>query len=150
MIEQIKQEMLSQDKRCTAYPIFIVVEDKKIYGVDIDFSEGRERKDTDMIDFESHCCEACRQEYYENGSLPEECDESECNDSFIEYKIEKDVPNLYAGFFFTAKACKDHIENNRHHYNSTVHSYGISATHNIELREVMELLIGEENINLLK
>lgn len=149
-IETIKNGMLLQDNRSTAYPIFIVVEDKKIYGVDSNFScDGIERKDIDGIDRRRELCEEC-QEALENRELPEECENSECDESFLNYRIEKDVFNHRGAFFFTAQACNEHIEANRHHYNATAHSYAISAYHNPELRAVMVELIGEPNEHKLR
>ena len=148
-IEQLKNEMLVQDKRHTAWPIFVVVEDQKIYHVSDD-SDGKERKDADLIDLESDVCEECYAHHSEHGELPDECDNWECDGSFVTYRIEKDVPNMRAGFFFTADACNEHIKNQRHHYNATAKSYAISAYHNHHLREVMEYLVGEENADKLQ
>ena len=141
-LEFVRSEMLTQDKRGTAYPIFIVVEDKKVYGIDSDFADGRDRKDPDSGS-DHALCEECEKSYAEVGTYPEHCDE--CPDeSFVGYRIEKDVPNLRAGFFFTAYACKAHIGGNRHHYNETARSYAISAIHNAELKAVMGALVGGE------
>jgi len=144
-MDEIKQKMLTQNKRGTSYPIFIVVSDQRVYGFDSDWREGTERKDIDSIDIDSELCEDCKQGYYENGEIPDECEEWECDESFIGYRIEKDVPNLRAAFFFTAEACDAHIEANRHHYGKDAHSYAISAYHNSELQQVMQNIIGEEN-----
>jgi len=149
-MDEIKQKMLTQNNRGTSFPIFIVVRDEKVYGVASDWRDGVERKDIDSIDIESELCEACRTQYNEHNELPDECDEYECEDSFIGYKIEKDVFQSRGAFFFTAEACDKHIENNRHHYGSQAHSYAISAYHNYELQQVMEHLIGSENVLKLK
>lgn len=141
--------MLLQDKRGTAYPIFIVVEDKKIYGMDSDFSEDKERKDFDTIN-RSDFCKECQKLWDEGEELPEKCEDWDCLDSFINFKIEKNVPNMRAGFFFTANACNEHIEQNRHHYGKEAHSYAISAYHNDELKAVMVELIGEVNQHKLR
>lgn len=148
-IEAIKNGMLLQDKRSTSYPIFIVVEDRKIYGVDSDFSfDGRERKDDDYLD-RSCLCEECDELYEKDKELPEDCEECD-GDAFIYYRMERDTPNMRAAFFFTAQACNEHIERNRHHYNSTAHSYAISACYNYELQAVMVELIGEANVDKLR
>ena len=112
---------------------------KKIYGVDGDFSDGRDRKDSDFIDYKNDLCDECKKAC-EGGELPDECDNWECGGSFINYKIEEFVPNIRAGFFFSAKACDEHIANNRHHYNHTAKSYGISACYNHELQGVTEFI----------
>lgn len=134
-IPEIKHELLTQDNRSTSWPIFIIVEDRKVYGVGSDWADGKERKEEHD---EALCddCEAC----IENGpEMPEDCENCP-DDAFIYYKIEKDVPNLYGGFFFTAKAAQEHLDANRHHYNSTAHTYAISATHNSELQTVINYL----------
>lgn len=136
-MEELKKEMLTQDSRCTADPIFIVVEDKKVYGVEN--NELRERKNTDLIDADKDLCIPCI-ELWNAGMLPSECDNFACDSSFINYRIEEDVPNLRAAFFFTGKACDEHIAANRHHYNHTAHSYAISAYHNYQLKNVIEHL----------
>lgn len=131
--------MLSQDNRSTSYPIFVVVEDKKIYNVGDDY-DGRERRE----DYDDPLCERCEAMADSNGpDYPDEC--YECpDDAFVTYRIEKDVPNMRAAFFFTAEACNAHIRANPHHYNSTAKSYAISAYHNQELRDVMEYLCGKD------
>lgn len=148
-MEDLKNEILTQNNRHTSYVIFIVVENKFVYGVSSDFSDGRERRDIDQIDTANDLCESCTKSYEDTGDFPEECED--CDDSsFHFFRIEKDVPNLYAGFFFTGKACDEHIAMNRHHYNSTVKSYGISAYHNPELKAVMAYIVGPENEGKLK
>lgn len=146
-LEDIAQEMLVQNNRGTSWPIFIVVEDQKVYGVDSDFTDcERERKDMDAINEDKDLCATCRAAYDETGYLPEECDDSDCEDSFILYRIQKYVPNMRAGFFFTAKACDEHIKEQAHHYDKSAVSYCISAYNNEELRRVMVSLVGVVNI----
>lgn len=142
-IIDIGLKMRTQNNRSTAWPIFIVVEDKKIYGVDPDHaSDGRDRKDRDIVE-DGSMCDSCLEQEADGFSIPDDCDI--CNDEcFVHYRIEKDVPNLRAGVFFTAEACDAHIEANRHHYNRTAHSYAISAYHNRELKAVMRFLAGKE------
>lgn len=146
-IDVIKHEMLTQNKRGTSFPIFIVVRDERIYGVDSNHScDGRERKE-DLG--EDDVCEVCWSHYQEYSEFPEECDDGDCDESFVNYRIEKDVPQMRAAFFFTAEACNAHIEANRHHYGRGAHSYAISAYHNPELKEVMAHLVGEEGVKTL-
>lgn len=142
-MKELQDEMLVQNNRSTSFPIFIVVEDKKVYWVSD--SDYKERKDDDYIDPDEDLCESCL-ELWKKRELPLECDAFDCDNSFIPYRIEKDVPNLRAAFFFTAEACDEHIAANRHHYNSTVRSYAISAYHNEELKSVMRHLSGKENL----
>lgn len=139
-ILSIGREMFTQDKRSTSHVYFVVVENKKIYGVDSDWANGRERRDMDSIDTKTNLCEDCQKLYEDEGELPDECENWECDDSFIHYAIEEHRPNLYAGIFFTAKACDEHIERCSHHYNGTARSYGMSAYHNEELKAVMDFI----------
>lgn len=144
-IQRVKNQMLTQDNRSTSYPIFIVVEDKKVWGYsDCDDYDGKERKE----EFDPNdLCATCSALYEENqGEMPEDdsCDEYSCGDTFNYYKIEKDVPNMRAAFFFTAEACNQHIEANGHHYNETAKSYAISGYYNSEIREVMKYLCGKD------
>lgn len=148
-IEEIKQEILTQDNRWTSWVIFIIVEDKKVYRVDSEFTDDRERKDSDTIDPDHDLCESC-QKLCNEDEIPDECENWECEGSFINFRIEKNVPNLYAGFFFTAKAAEEHLKNCKHHYNSTAKTYGISAYHNEELKTVLRHLVGEENAKKLQ
>lgn len=145
MIEVIREKMLTQDPRSTSWPVFIVVESKKIYGVDSGASDGRERKDSDYFHIDD-LCEECEEKFKKTGRIPEECASyEECSDdTFVYYRLEDDVPNLRAAFFFTAEACDAHIAANPHHYNKTAHSYAISAYHNAELKAVIEYLAGKK------
>jgi len=141
-LDNLKHEMLTQDQRSTSYPYFIIVEDKKVHGIDSAYSDDKERIDHDALDF-NDLCEKCQKLSEDGEDLPEECDD--CSDEcFVHYRIEEDVPNLYAGIFFTAKAAQDHLDANHHHYNSTAKVYGMSAYHNGELRKVMFHLCGKE------
>lgn len=146
-MEEIKKEMKTQItsycltpyNRSTSYPIFIVVEDKRIYGVEN--PDGRERRDFEDID-NFGFCELCKKEYETTNEMPDECEDC-LEDTFINYLIEKNVPNLRGAFFFTAKACNEHIQSNRHHYDKTAKSYAISAYNNSELKTVMDYITNE-------
>jgi hypothetical protein len=139
-IEKISKLMETQDYRCTSYPLYIIVEDKKVWGVKSDYAHGKERKDYDNLERDM-LCDKCKEVWdTAEDELPEDCDEYECEDSFDNYRLEQHVPNLYAGFFFTEEAAKTHLANKGHHYNSTAVVYAISAVYNYELRSVMEYL----------
>ncbi len=136
-IKAVAELMRTQDNRSTSYPLFIVVESKKIY---CDCGEdGRERKDSDSY-INEDLCDDCQALVAADEELPDECENWQCSDTFIKYRIEKQVPNLRAGFFFTAASCDEHIRMQRHHYNETAQSYAISACYNWELKEVMDWL----------
>lgn len=145
-IKAIRNGMLLQDKRGTSYPIFIVVEDQKVYWVN-DGVEGHERYGEEWN--RDGACEECNELHDKGEDTPDYCEE--CDDElFVPYRIEKNVPNLRAGFFFTASACGNHIQEQRHHYNDTAKTYAISAYHNEELKSVMVELIGEVNQHKLR
>ena len=148
-IARIKSQMLTQNKRGTSWVYFVVVEDVETY-CNEDVLEGWRRKDEFDRDF---LCEHCKKMYEDNDELPDECpaDDWDCeHETCYPYRIEKDVPNLYGGIWFTAEACNAHIAANRHHYNKTAQSYGMSAYHSWEMKEVMKHLVGEENAKLLQ
>lgn len=146
-MQTLAQEMANQDNRGTQYPIFIVVEDRKVYGMDRDYRDcGKERKEMDFIETED-LCDKCEKIYLETNELPEECENYNCEDSFVYYVIEKDVPNMRAGFFFTAKACEDHIAANHYHYQEP-ESYCISAWRNPEMVMVMQSIFNQAGLTI--
>lgn len=135
-IKEIIEKMKTQDSRSTDRPIFIVVEDQKIYGIDSNYADGKERKE----DYDDPLCDRCEAMAESNGpDYPDDCDDCP-SEAFVYYRIKKDVPNTRAGFFFTADACDRHISSQRHHYNETAKSYAISACHNEELTFVIDFL----------
>lgn len=133
---EISKLMREQDNRSTQYPIFIVVEKKKIYGVDENWSNGRERKE----DYDEPLCDRCEAIAEGNGpDIPDECDDCP-SDAFVYYREEDHEPNLMAGFFLTEKACKNHIEYNDYHYTKPS-SYVVSAWRNPEMVAVMQSIL---------
>lgn len=143
-LKAIGDEMAVQDKRGTSYVYFIVVEDKKVLGIDSNYADGRQRKG--VMEYDEPLCDSCEAIAEANGpDIPDECDDCP-EDAFVWYRKEEAVPNLYAGVFFTAKACDDHIARNLHHYNGTARSYGMSAYHNEEMIAVMKFLCPNGNL----
>lgn len=137
-LKEVAEEMRVQNNRGTHLPIFVVVEDQKEYGIDDGWADGKERKEIDHIDT-TNLCDKCTAAYEKDGDFPEEC--GECpSETFVNYRIVKDVPNMRAAFFFTAKSCDAHIAANRHHYDKTAHSYAISACFNWEIEAVINHL----------
>lgn len=147
-MQTIKDYMLSQNKRGTAFPIFIIVEDKKVYGMDSDFAQDRERMPLDDMDM-ALLCESCQDQYDRLGTIPDECDDCDSG-TFVGFRINEKVPNMRAGFFFTVQEAEHHLSVQRHHYNETAKTYAISAYHNRELRTVMEYIVGDENMGSLQ
>jgi len=135
-LKSIGAKMLKQNNRATQYPIFVVVQDERRYvGYDGNWTHTERREDNDEEDI----CEECLEKYHNNEELPEECDNcsTQC---FAYYYIEKQVPMLEPGCFFTAEACEEHIRLNSYHYNNPK-SYAISAWRNPEMQTVMKNLI---------
>ena len=137
-IKQIKREMNTQDKRFTAWPLFIVqvkVKECTLDGAHDDYVyyniEG------DEVDKRSVCKECKEAEV----GYPA-CGWCDCNTK-VAYRNEWKWAER-AGFFFTAKACKTHIKFNKHHYGRGARSYAISACYNNELQVVMEHLAGNK------
>lgn len=140
-LKAIRELMLTQDNRSTSYPIFIIVEDKKVYGVAEEYGGERER----MEDFDyKDLCTRCLERVRDNREPVEDCDNWQCDKTFVNYRVEEDVPNIRAGFFFTEEQAEHHLKVQRHHYNSTAKTYAISAYHNTELKQVMEFLAGKD------
>jgi hypothetical protein len=92
-IKEIIEKMKTQDSRSTDRPIFIVVEDQKIYGIDSDYADGKERKE----DYDDPLCDRCEAMAESNGpDYPDDCDDCP-SEAFVYYRIKKDVPNTRAG-----------------------------------------------------
>jgi len=130
----ISKEMQTQDNRATAYPLFVVMVDKKVYGCESWCNEVERKEDFDS----DYLCEKCAEKYENNEDLDDYCEDCD-QDCFVWFSWEKDF-DLKAGVFFTAKACDEHIRLNDYHY-SNPRSYAISAWRNYEMQEVINFLI---------
>ena len=142
-------EMTTQDPRCTRMPhMFQIRTKKKRYDwglngnykiwVDTDYNIEIETKE----DFIS---------YLKNSDIdiPEHFDDIWDNDFDCDDFIDNHCPELrectydweyeYKNHFFTAKACKEHIESNHYHYNDPV-DYLNHAWRNPEMELVSEFL----------
>lgn len=148
IIKEIGEEMRTQDKRMTSYVYFVIHEDIKIFGADSEYADGKERKDSDYLDINDLCTE-CLGLHEAGEEMPDQCENCD-DDAFGNYILKKEVPNMYAGFFFTAKAAEEHLKAKRHHYNDTARVFGESACYNPHLQAIMAHLVGEENLNLLR
>ncbi len=132
--EKISQLMHEQNHRCTQYPLFAIQEDNEIWVGKYDDCGYDIQKRSDDID-EDELCENCLELFNNSDDLPDEC--NSCSDCCFEFfKIEK-VFNLKAGVFFTEKACLEHIEANKYHYNNPV-CFCISAWRNEEMQTIMQ------------
>lgn len=144
-MKEIGEEMNEQDKRSTAHVIFVIQSKRRRVATEFEDADIFEYTDADneTID-EENICEGCK-DYF--GDCKKE---TPCYENKIGY-VEEWVFDFDSGgaFFFTAKACDIHIENNRHHYGKEARSYGISAYRNLELQKVMHYLsaLGDPNEN---
>ena len=134
-IKEIGQEMVKQDNRMTQYVMFVVW-DRKERIVPDGFGETRRKNNEDSG---SGLCRSCLEKYKNEEELEDWCDDCD-QDCFYEATNEFE-PDLTAGVFFTAKACQEHIDENRHHYGPDVTTYGISCWRNPEMQAVQKHLI---------
>lgn len=142
-INELSEEMHSQDRRCTQNVGFMVSHIVKVYTDDGEFSERTE----DFDDYD--LCEDCMELYKCSERLPDEC--SFCSsDAFHYYNKERTLDTRMGSVFLTAKACDLHIQQNRHHYEEDPKSYGISFWRNpemIKLARIIFKLGGIKDIN---
>lgn len=129
-LEKLSEEMNSQNKRSTSYPIFVVYDKVKVYRDD---GEEKERK--------SECddmCDRCS-ELSDNGEdLPEDCDDCENNNCFVNFDWEDQIQEDN-GIYFTAKACNEYIQRRRYAFYKPW-SYAISGYFSEEMKRVMEII----------
>lgn len=137
---RIGNELATQDNLGTAWPIWCVMERKKVY-VDYMMSwDEKERRDSDYLD-EDKLCDECK-ELYENGKLTDTCESDMCHDDTFAYFSWDDVPVFWkgAGLFLTQKACQEHIDDNRYDYTDP-RPYAWSFYRNYELQPIVQALI---------
>lgn len=129
---EVSKEMNVQDNCGTRLPIWVVYEDVCIYDTNRStFEHIRRVEETEDI-----MCKSCSEKFVD-GTAPDDC--YECDpDCFVSYKIERQ-PNLNAGFFFTQKACQEHIDQNHYHYNNPA-PYAEGVWRNPELELVIAYL----------
>ena len=142
----IGKELAHQNNLGTAWPIWCVMEHKKVYVDYMQSWDGKERQDPDYFDPEDLCddCHAL----YEAGDLPDECASDLCDESTFAYYNTVDVPSFWKGpgMFLTQKACQEHIDSNRYDYTNP-RTYAYRAYRNYELQPIIQALIlmaGEE------
>jgi len=133
-LEELSKEMNTQDKRCTAYVMFMIYDKIKVFRGDA--GNEIERKDIDYVD-KNLLCEKCSKLNEDGEDLPETCEDCD-PDCFYTFDWEDQPQNSY-GVFFTAKACERAVQRYRHHFNKPF-SYGISAYHSAEMQRVMEII----------
>lgn len=134
-ITETSQLMRTQDNRATQYPLFVVQEYKEVGQPDgcgdrTIYVNGEDTLTAEEYDW---ACEAGDDE--DNEWFRSDIDEYRAVSVSDEWVISD-----MAGFFFTEKACHDHIAQNKHHYNQP-RSYVISAWRNYEMQEVMRAIL---------
>lgn len=151
-LKELKHELNTQDNRATANPRFYQIQHEKFvasfdgegnyfeavcYGESLGIytydDEGLEElKDVLLADYDEEYSEdveeinSLKLEKLDNDSLDLKC-------------YLGDYEHVYLNAFLTERACKEHIEANRHHYQNPVDylSYGFR---NPELEKVLEIL----------
>lgn len=141
-MNELAQEMVSQDNLGTQYPYWFIQVDERQYVNqfdDWDECERREDYDRDLL------CDDCKQrEDTQNPNL-EHCEECE-QESFI-FWLNVDSFDLRSGGYFTQKACQEHIDSNHYHYTNP-RPYAYSAWRNPDLIMVMQSIITGAGLEL--
>jgi len=132
-IQEIAQEIKSQDNACTAWPMFVVQQRRRLYGLDTQWSDDN----VVWIDSANDNVEA----------TPEEHDDLEAK-----YDVTGDEPDgwtrtayidqwEFVSVFFTRKAAESYITNQRHNLNDP-RIYVESANRNVEWQTIERHLRG--------
>ena len=160
-LKGLQKEMLIQDHDCQAEPRYWTVsQTERECGVANGYQDG-------SVIYDSHCCEefgstieAAKQYLKDNEEYVDEMDEIDELDEMVDFLNQhdpdsdsryellnfKNVENVVQPntFFLTKKACKQHIQANKHHYNGSVHSYAMTALRSPQVERLFEVL---ENVN---
>lgn len=139
----LSREINQQDHRGTAMPYFFQVQEKqRINGVQE--SDDFEWMTEDGETFDDDIISIVRQLEEDNHDIPEHINEvgREMSSFLLDKGYRKNyfrMTNKYSNAFFTAKACKEHIEANEYHYVEPV-DYLSYASRNKELELVYKFL----------
>ena len=136
----IGKELATQDNLGTAWPIWCVMEHKKVYVDYMQSWDNKERQDDEFFDPED-LCHTCRP-LYERGELPNDCEDDQCDESTFAYYNMEDMPSFWKGpgMFLTQKACQDHIDSCHYDYTNP-RPYAYSAYNNFEMQPIIQALI---------
>ena len=168
-LKELQHEMLTQDTVCQANPRFwVVMQTVKDYWVDDDIDgiciydtyaaenvfDGEIEDLANWIKEEFDVIEKCE---YDGGYLEIVCEDE--NEFYIDNISEiKDFLEEYASgqysicnyrnraeivqdtMFLTLRECKEHIKGNSHHYNSTAHSYAMTAWRSPQVEKLYKIL----------
>jgi hypothetical protein len=143
-------EINAQDNRSTAMPYFFQIQTKEqvptmescgteAWHYDGSIIETEEEIKKVIFDYKEFDIESEHDnESYESYS---DWEKDEILEKIGYQKIYYDYKDVYKNCFLTEKACKTHIESNKHHYNEPV-DYLSYAFRNPELEKVYEFLCG--------
>ena len=99
-IEELKKEYASQDNRCTAYPIYVAVQELTAIGV---MAEGYSPLGDDSEVKQEHDCESCDKDCL----MPTEHCEEDVNMGYMWLDVE---------FFLTIKGAEEYMKANAHNH----------------------------------
>lgn len=143
----LSTEINQQDNRATAMPYFFQIhQEEKIFGVDGDYDNdgyiwyhpGSESKISpnrdEMMEWLSSYQDISVDPDITDEDLEKELEEYGCHKGY--YRDQEVLHNA----FFTSKACKEHIQANKHHYQTDAVDYLNHAFRNPELELVLKFL----------
>lgn len=141
----LSTELNTQDHRATAMPYFFQIQTQEIVPAPEYSGTEAYHFDGDLIETDEEIKYALSQHY--DWSENEEAEFRNMDKYTIEELLEKagytkvhyDIKNVYKNAFLTEKACKAHIEQNKHHYDKP-QDYLMHAFRNPELEKVMQFL----------
>lgn len=136
-INNLKHELLTQDGQCTADPVYLVEQKRRIYGLDGGYCD-----DYVWYNIENDC-EA-------DEDLAKRLDESEWdfkeNEEFAGWQKVYYIDEWqYLQFFLTRKAADKFIENNKHRYRNPLRVMVDSAWRNEEILKLREFILNCEH-----
>lgn len=150
-LEETSRLMRTQDNRGTQFPLFIIQEQKEVMT-----ANGRGDRTIYFNSEDQVSITADQYEELEEARDSDKTDEEVAElledvgmDSLGEFEADDwerlEINDEYvfadqAGFFFTEKACHDHIESNHYHYTKP-RSYVISAWRNPEMVATMQMIL---------
>ena len=157
-LKELQHELNTQDTDCQADPVYwSVMESREVLTLQYDgdaripFDDGAysvdelvEEINEEIIEYDQDI----RDEWHEvdKNDAQEVADfavdrlgwDNIYNDG-IYYVTEEDCISQFSGAFLTKRACQEHIDSNRHHYNEP-HTYANTAYRNYELERLLKVL----------
>ena len=139
-LTEIGKEILKQDNRCTANPVFVVYEKKKVTS-DKEYNNGEYIWVNDGTEYETdqEVVDAIK-EYHEKEINIEDYDEQIDIDGDYYDKWYYQEVEVYVQTFFTAKSAQEYIDQNGHRLNEPFF-YAESLFRNEEMKTVRNFLI---------